>query len=84
MCENILASGICKGVSDHAGIYAYIQAGTEEEDTISARNYKNYEKENLCKDFEANLENSQFQGFINCIKIYCIKILSESSTSFEM
>ena len=65
MDENILASGICTGVSDHAGIYAYVRAGTEEEEMITTRNYKNYDKDNMCKEFETNLQNSHFQEFIN-------------------
>ena len=64
MCEDILESGICTGVSDHAGIYAYIRAGNEDEEMITARNYKKYDKENLCIDFEMNLKNSKFQEMI--------------------
>ena len=64
MCDNILESGVCTGVSDHAGIYAFIHAERDEEEKITARNYKNYEKEKLCSDFNTYLENSEFQAFI--------------------
>ena len=64
MMEDVETSGICTGISDHAGIYAFIKAKTEEEEKVTCRNYRNYEKEKLCEDFNTKLENSEFQEFI--------------------
>ena len=64
MTEAVETSGICTGISDHAGIYIFIKGKSEEEETITCRNYKNYEKEQLCEDFNKNIENSNFKELI--------------------
>ena len=64
MDDDIVTSGVCTGVSDHAGIYAFIKAKDEEDEKITCRTYRNYEKEKLCEDFNTNLENSEFQAHL--------------------
>ena len=64
MKEDVENSGVCTGISDHAGIYAFIKGKSEEEEMITCRNYRNYEKEKLCEDFRTNLENSEFQTYL--------------------
>ena len=64
MCEDILETGICTGVSDHAGVFMFIQSATEADEQITARNYRNYDKDKLCEDFKNNLSNSRFEEFI--------------------
>ena len=65
MKEDIQKSGICTGLSDHAGIYTFIKAKNMEEEKITYRSYKNYDKEQLCEDFKINLENSEFQTLVS-------------------
>ena len=64
MCEDILETGICTGVSDHAGVFMFIQSATEADEQITARNYRNYDKDKLCEDFKYNLSHSRFEEFI--------------------
>ena len=64
MMEQVEASGICTGISDHAGIYAFTKAKPEVEEEVTCRNYKNYTKEKLCEYFNTQLGNSEFQHFI--------------------
>lgn len=65
MDDDIGKTGVCTGVSDHAGIFAFIKAKDEEDETITCRSYKNYDKEKLCEDFNLNMENSEFQTLID-------------------
>ena len=69
MTENIEKTGICTGISDHAGIYAFIRTSSTEEEKVTCRNYKNYKKEQLCEDLSTYLENSEFQSLISSKEI---------------
>ena len=64
MIEELKETGVCTGISDHAGVYAFIEGEKTEEEKITGRNYKNYQKEQLCEDFRNNLETSYFQTHV--------------------
>ena len=65
MCDDIIETGVCTGVSDHAGVFLFIQSADIEDKQITTRNYKNYNKDTLCSDFEDNLTRSRFQEHID-------------------
>ena len=61
------STGTFLGLSDHFGVYAKLPknfTSFEYSSQVKFRSFKNYNKENFCLDFKANLENSNIYSLI--------------------